>query len=338
MTDDDRSVDRPESWGEAFLATSMAHVDRAVVPTEWHRHGLTWRLLANGVLAIEPDEDADLSIVISAAIHGNETAPAEMLDDIVADLSIGRLRLRQRLLAIIGNPPAVVAGTRFVDENLNRLFSGCHEGKDHPEARRAAELERIVGRFFAESPAGQRRLHYELHTAIRASQLERFVIHPHGQTLADDQLDLLRRADVHAVLFANEPASTFSYYSSHTCGAESMTVELGRVSPLGRNDPTRLAAIDACLRAVLGGSDLPPPVSEPIRFDVEHELIRAAADDFEFHVADDVANFTLLEPGHRITTGAGGGVTIEGEGRRIVFPNPDVPVGQRIGLVVKPTS
>ncbi len=326
-----------EDWGRRFLETSMVLAGHAVVPATWVDHGLRWTLQAAGVLAIEP-EDSGASIVISAAVHGNETAPAEMLDAIVADLAGGRLALRQRLLVIIGNPPAVVAGRRFVDENLNRLFSGRHEGKDHPEAHRAAELERLVTRFLDDGPVGHRRLHYELHTAIRASQLERFVIHPHGQALADDQLDLLRRADVHAVLFANQPASTFSYFSSHSCRAESMTIELGRVSPLGQNDPSRLEAIDACLRAVLGGTPLPPVRSEPIRFDVERELVRTGAEPFTFHVDDAVANFTLLEPGRPIISDADGDLVIEGEGRRIVFPNPDVPVGQRVGLVVKPAS
>ena len=29
-------------------------------------------------------------------------------------------------------------------------------------------------------------------------------------------------------------------------------------------------------------------------------------------------------------------IVVEGDGRRIVFPNPDVPVGQRVGLVIAP--
>ncbi|MEZ5228861.1 MAG: succinylglutamate desuccinylase [Acidimicrobiales bacterium] len=345
MTDRSGSSNR---WGGAFLQTTIDHAADTVVtggiePMSWTLGRHRWSLLDNGVLTIEPLEGAasvHTSLVLSAAIHGNETAPAEMLDRIVHDLATASLVPGVRLLAILGNPQAIVAGTRFVEENLNRLFSGVHEQRNHAEARRAALLEHAVGEFFAAAPPQHRRLHYELHTAIRASQLERFAVFPFGQPVDDEQLDFLRRADIHGILLDNGPSTTFSYFSSNRWGAESMTLELGRVSPLGANDPSRLAAIDACLRAVVRDGwpspSLPPIVSDPQVFEVEHELLRTHASDFLLHVADDAPNFSLIEPGHRITSDPDGGIIIDGPGRRIVFPNPQVPVGQRVGLVIAP--
>ncbi len=341
------TVTGPE-WGASFLETTLDHVDATVAnggiePIEWIVGHHRWTLIDAGVISIEPLDGpsaVDTSLVLSAGIHGNETAPAEMLDRLLLDLAIGATSPPLRLLAILGNPPAILAGTRFVEENLNRLFSGVHRERDHAEARRAAVLERAVEAFFDAAPRRHHRLHYELHTAIRASELERFAVIPFGQAVDPEQLDFLRRADMHAVLLDNGPSTTFSYFSSNHCGAVAMTLELGRVSPLGQNDPARLRAIEQCLHAVLEGGwpspSLPPVASDPPVFRVEHELLRTHASDFELNVADDAPNFALIADGHRITSDPDGGITIEGEGRRIVFPNPDVPVGQRVGLVIAP--
>lgn len=339
-------------WGRNFLDSAMAHAGTSVAEgtleqETWEHQGLNWSLIDNGILVVEPVRRTPwASTVLSAAIHGNETAPAEMLDRIVADLAAGSAELGCRLLAIVGNPPAVVAGARFVEENLNRLFSGAHRARDHDEAKRAAVLERAVVDFFDATPADQPRLHFELHTAIRASELERFAVLPSGQDLSPELHEFLRRADIHAALLDNSPSTTFSYFSSNACHANAMTLELGRVSPLGENDPDRLAAIDACFRAVLRegwpAASLPPArphllPSDPPVFRVEHELLRTDDVDFALNVADDAPNFALLSDGLAVTSSTSGGVTIEGEGRRIVFPNPNVPVGQRVGLVIKPS-
>ncbi len=336
------------AWAGQFLRTTMDHATSTVAnggvePSAWTIGHSRWTLIDNGIISIEPVDRADevsASIVLSAGIHGNETAPAEMLNDLMLDLANEGTTPAVRLLAILGNPPALVAAARFVDENLNRLFSGVHEQREHAEALRAAVLERAVTDFFESAPRHHHRLHYELHTAIRASELERFAIFPFGQPVTDDQLDFLRRADIHAILLDDSPSTTFSYFSSNRCGAVSMTLELGRVSALGQNDPARLRAIEQCLHAILENGwpsqSLPPIVSDPLVYQVEHELLRTHATEFALHVDDDAPNFSLIEPGHRITSDSDGGIVVDGEGRRIVFPNPDVPVGQRVGLVIAP--
>ncbi len=61
-------------------------------------------------------------MVLSVGIHGNETAPIELLGASLARLEAGLLRLGSPVLVILGNLEAIRAGTRFVNTNLNRLF------------------------------------------------------------------------------------------------------------------------------------------------------------------------------------------------------------------------
>lgn len=45
--------------------------------------------------------------MLSAGIHGNETAPIELLNQLVNDLLSGSRTLAVRLLVVLGNPAAM---------------------------------------------------------------------------------------------------------------------------------------------------------------------------------------------------------------------------------------
>ncbi|HDZ9212322.1 TPA: succinylglutamate desuccinylase/aspartoacylase family protein, partial [Aeromonas dhakensis] len=120
-----------------------------------------------GVLCLEPASGAgDLpggrkDIVLSCGIHGNETAPIEICNQLLSRLLSGELRARHRVLFLFGNPAAMNLGVREVEENMNRLFSGAHskgEGLCNQERIRAMRLEQYVSRFFSD-PA-RPRYHY----------------------------------------------------------------------------------------------------------------------------------------------------------------------------------
>ncbi|WP_304166230.1 succinylglutamate desuccinylase/aspartoacylase family protein, partial [Lonsdalea britannica] len=54
---------------------------------------LHWRWLDEGVLELTPRAGYRRAVALSAGVHGNETAPIELLDALVGDLLAGRLTL-----------------------------------------------------------------------------------------------------------------------------------------------------------------------------------------------------------------------------------------------------
>ena len=135
-----------------------------------------------GVLCLEPtgtSPSGRKDIVLSCGIHGNETAPIEICNQLLTRLLSGEIQACHRVLFLFGNPAAMNQGVREVEENMNRLFSGAHskgEGLCNRERIRAMRLEQYVSRFFADS--GRPRYHYDLHTAIRGSRHEKFAVYP----------------------------------------------------------------------------------------------------------------------------------------------------------------
>lgn len=296
----------------------------------------------NGIIELWPGEPPESgpreALILSAGIHGNETAPIEILDRLLTELLEERWRLACPALLILGNPPAMRAGTRFVDTNLNRLFNGAHQKPEHrglPEAGRAALLEHHCRAFIRlqMSPTN----HYDLHTAIRPSKREKFAVYPYlpDRKVPPEQLAFLTEAGIGTLLLQHSRANTFSAFTAEL-GAESFTLELGKVMPFGENDLRRFQAITDALRRRLSGAMLPVRGSKSVEvFRVVHEIINSG-EDFRLLVPDDAANFTGYPSGTLIWENAQAGYRVGNRPEFIVFPNRDVPVGQRAGLMIRP--
>ncbi|WP_261513554.1 succinylglutamate desuccinylase [Burkholderia multivorans] len=300
-----------------------------------------WHWLGDGLLAFEPaaSDAARASVLVSAGVHGDETAPIELLSMLVRDVGTGALPLACRLLVVLGNVPAMRAGERYLDDDLNRLFSGRHaQLPASREAPRAAQLEAAARTFFAGSPAQGARWHIDMHTAIRASVFEQFALLPHtGTPPSRAMVEWLGDARIAAVLLHTAKGNTYSHFTAEHCGALACTLELGKVRPFGQNDLARFAPADRAVRRLVSGA--PRDADAPLlRVFTVIDQITKQSDALELFVAPDVANFTAFARGTVLAQDGDYRYTVRHDEERIVFPNPSVKPGLRAGLLVVDTT
>ncbi|MCG7561641.1 MULTISPECIES: succinylglutamate desuccinylase [Pseudoalteromonas] len=294
-----------------------------------------------GVIQFTPATYGDKDIVLSSAVHGNETAPIEICDAFIQDVILERIELAHRVLFIFGNPKSINIAERFVDENLNRLFNGAHENRtDNPEQIRASKLESYVSDFFTSVPEGRYRCHYDLHTAIRGSKNEKFAVYPflHGKPWKKSQLQFMLACGVNTILMMRSAATTFSYFSSFQFGADAFTVELGQVKPFGQNDMSRFSAVKQTLKALISQESVEYDEFNAEDFELfqVHRTINRTCDAFSFPFPDSAVNFTGFAKGELLATDGDTDYFAEVEGEAIIFPNAKVALGQRALLTVVP--
>lgn len=296
-------------------------------------------LLDVGVIKFEPNTACDTSLVISCGVHGDETAPIEIANKIINDLLAEEAKCSQRVLFIFANPWAMAQGKRFADINMNRLFYGDWQHHDLllKEVKRAAKLEAYVANFFAEEPVTvTQHLHYDCHTAIRDSKHARFAVYPfvEGRELPQQQQTFLTAAGVEAVVLANEPSTTFSSFSANQYQAESFTLELGKVKPFGENNLKDFSQIDRSLRAVIAAEPIKiGGLGAPEQYRVAQTLLKTS-EDWQFHIADDAANFTEFSPQAPLCSDGDQQASVGEQPEYVIFPNANVPVGQRAALML----
>ena len=315
-------------------------------------------VLDTGIIVFEPlSNRSKKDIVLSSAIHGNETAPIEICNELIKQLVLGKLHLEHRTLFLFGNPASINIGQRFVEENLNRLFSGGHSkdqgqgtGLINKERHRALLLENTVRDFFISGSEQAslytkkpvERYHYDLHTAIRGSKNDKFAVYPfrHNKAWIKSQLQFMLACGVNTILFSNSPTTTFSYFSSNEFNAHAFTVELGKVKPFGENKMENFADVKQCLTAIISGQpiDFKPYKKEDFSFFEIDQIINRNHQDFTLHFADDVENFTDFPINTVIATDGEIAIKTKKHGEAIIFPNANVAIGQRALLPVIPVD
>lgn len=300
--------------------------------------GTCLAFLETGVLRVSPARPAQYRVLISCGVHGNETAPMEIVDQLFGEIRSGKLKVGNELLFVIGNPPAANAGQRFVEENLNRLFAAKHLNSSTQEAKRAALLEDCTRRFFQEGD--EPRIHYDLHTAIRGSEFEKFAVYPylHERPWSQTQLGFLERCGVQAILLSNQPAGTYSYFTSHEFGADAFTVELGKVAKFGENNLQNFIEMIEGLRTLIAAQESFSKTADQIRlFEVVEEVIKRS-EAFKLHFPTDANNFTAFPKGVLLASDQDYEYRTQRDAERFVFPISNVPPGQRAMLIVAPTN
>ncbi|MCH2055044.1 MAG: succinylglutamate desuccinylase [Thalassotalea sp.] len=313
-------------------------------------------VIDTGIISFEPlDGETSKDIVLSCGVHGNETAPIEICAELVRQLIKGELLLAERVLFLFGNPAAMNISQRFVEENMNRLFSGAHSdgGLINKERIRAKALEQAIVDFYgldkldneslAESETGERyRCHYDLHTAIRGAKYDKFAVYPfrHGKPWKKEQLSFMHACGVNTILLSHSPTTTFSYFSSNNFGADAFTVELGKVKPFGENNMTEFEKVKSTLTRLISGQDLALAPYNEADFNIFEidQTINKETEDFVLNFADDVENFTDYPIGYVLATDGDIEHKVRTQGEAIIFPNANVAMGQRALLTVKPTS
>jgi len=311
--------------------------------TQLTTDGVRMRWLSEGALEVRPAEGQDngTDLLLSAGIHGNETAPIELLDQLLRDIARGDLKPRARILFLFGNPEAMRRGERYIEQDVNRLFNGRHEQSSGFEALRACELERLADSFF--SLPDRYRVHYDLHTAIRGSKIEQFALYPwkEGRQHSRRELVRLQAAGMKAVLLQNKSSIVFSSYTYDKLGAESFTLELGKARPFGQNQQVDLTLLKICLTKMIDGTE-PALENSSLQglqlFSVAREIIKYS-DAFQLNLPADVENFSELEQGFVLANDlADSRWIVEEQGARIIFPNPKVKNGLRAGILIVPTT
>ncbi len=326
-------------WLETLLSGTVSFAPKS----ETLVNGTQVNYLDLGVIEIIPP-NAKHAVVVSSGIHGNETAPIELVDKIAKGIAKNSFLLSTRVLLIIAHQKAILNKTRMMKKNLNRLFGEYNKEKDS-ESILANKLQNQVKSFFLKVPKNERRWHFDLHCAIRASCYPHFALIPVCTKSKDvtPLIHFLIDAKIQAQLFSATPSSTFSWWTGEYLDALSATVELGQVRPLFQNDLSLLHSVEKALLDLMIDQDNKLIEFEQMTIDNTQiasyrvsRTITKLTDKFDFTFDPALANFTSFKQGELIAyEGDGNQYWIGKDGEAVIFPNKDVEVGQRACLLVR---
>lgn len=293
-----------------------------------------------GILELIPATLTQHSLILSCAVHGDETAPIEVLDKILADIVCGKIHLTTHLVIIFANIAAIKQDKRYIDTNLNRLFTtdllNNESLKYNYEAIRAHEicfhLTTIYscGRYFY-------RTHLDLHCSIKPSIYPVFAVKPVklvGRPLITYNTPLIY--PVQAIIHANKQSATFSFYTANVLACASVTLELGKSEKLFLNNPEHMAQIYEYLRLGLVSCKARASfcVQSKRHFLVSGEITKKTSN-FHFVSPLSLINFQRLTPGQALTSDSDAQVICSLQDQFICFANQEVEIGHRAALILK---
>lgn len=314
---------------------ALARADFGEVAARFRDAGFVVGLPAKGILTVKSAvaDAARASVLLSVGVHGDETGPIEMVAHALEALSRTPGELAADLMLCVGSIDAIAVGKRFVDADLNRMFRlqrGDLAGTF--EAGRADAIIAATRDFF--DGAGPRRWHLDLHTAIRGSRYPKFAIVPQliEEAARTELIRWLGLAGIEAVIMNPASAGTYSYWTAEQHGAAASTVELGRIGTLGQNDLSQFSEAADALAGLLRGSSRGQGRA-PLVFDTAQSITKLS-DGFRMSFGKETENFTPLKKGEVIATDGDTVYTVQHDEECVVFPNPDVRVGLRAGIMV----
>lgn len=315
---------------------ALAEADLTHVADSFANAGFTVRLPARGIMQLTSAAHMPRRprLLLSVGVHGDETAPIEMLAHLLDELARDPHALAVDLMVVVGNMDAIAQARRFIDADLNRMFrSDRGDLQSASEVARADAIMRATASFFAAPDADK--WHLDLHTAIRPSYYPTFAVVPANtaDVRKNALLGWLGAAGIGAAILNTKNAGTYSAYTATAFGAASATVELGQIGALGSNDLSQFAETRRALDAFIHSARPPAGESLPHVFRVSQELIKHS-DAFRMSFDKSTRNFTSMPPGSVIAEDGDKVYRVGEETEFVVFPNPDVRAGLRAGLMV----
>ncbi|MGO4378879.1 succinylglutamate desuccinylase [Pseudoduganella sp. RAF19] len=317
---------------------ALAEADFSAVALSFGAAGFSVAEPADGIItlrrAVATGQPARPAVLISVGVHGDETGPIELVAYLLDALAQEPAMLAVDLMLCVGNIGAIRQAKRFIDADLNRMFRaerGSLAGT--AEAARADEMIAATSAFFKD--AGAERWHLDLHTAIRPSYYPTFAIVP--DLIADGAkaqlIGWLGEAGIGAIIMNPASAGTYSYYSAEHHAAAGTTVELGRIGTLGQNDLSQFEEARVALDRLLRGQPAGEAARKPHVFKVARNIIKLS-DGFTMAFGKETQNFTPLTRGQEIARDGDTIYTVQHDEELVVFPNPDVRIGLRAGMMV----
>ncbi len=296
--------------------------------------GVNFWFKAQGIVIIEPLVYGDF-VVLSSGIHGDETAPIELVDHLFTKIWSGQIQPKVKLMLVIANIEAIQSVRRYNNENLNRLFDGKNDVVNQ-ERMIANKLQDEVTSFFSSVNGTSRKWHLDLHCSIRDSHYPHFALIPSTQQKKDLRrlLYLLNAAGIEALVMSKKPSSTFSWWSSETLGVQSATLELGQLRLLYQNDLNEFTQfIDAMYLLLTEG--ISSNQLDMKLFKISRTIDKETAK-FSFAFSDDVMNFSFFPSGTELAQDSDNVIRAQAGGERVLFPNKNVEIGQRACLLLTP--
>ncbi|WP_342118313.1 succinylglutamate desuccinylase [Pseudoduganella sp. OTU4001] len=313
---------------------ALAEADFSAVARSFTEAGFAVGQPADGIITIRRPDAARPAVLVSVGVHGDETGPIELVAYLLDALAQEPQALAVDLMLCVGNIGAIRQAKRFIDADLNRMFRaerGTLAGT--AESARADVMIAATSEFFAN--AGKERWHLDLHTAIRPSVYPTFAIVP--DLIADDAKEQLiawlGEAAIGAIIMNPASAGTYSYYSAEHHAAAGTTVELGRIGTLGQNDLSQFEEARIALNRLLRGQAPAKAAKQAHVYKVAQNIIKLS-DNFTMAFGKETQNFTALKKGDEIARDGDTVYTVQHDEELVVFPNPDVRIGLRAGMMV----
>ena len=286
-----------------------------------------------GVYAIRGKGAAGaLPLILSAGVHGDETAPVQVLEWLQSQLLERTLIPQRPVLLIVANLPALLNGKRFMQTNMNRLFGAPVRPPGH-ETKRSLALEQHCRDFADLHGVGW---HLDLHSTIKPSHHAHFALMPACERHYDDAwAPLFASHGLTALVRQQSPAYTFSNFTCTKLGFESFTLECGAVRGSSADVPDVLKPL---LLALLQEAPFAQPGNATLqRYRVAIDLVKRS-EQFRFLVDEQCDNFTVFPKDMPLAQDGDTMVSAPCDACALLFANSQVPVGDRAGLVLTPEA